>query len=848
MIGSTRWLLFIFVILTSVVAVVYLGARVAERMAALQAAPQDNVQWSLAQLDVELLALEVAAQNASSGSAESLQEMRRRFNVFYSRTNTISALPVFRVKGLSQNYESSLYLITWQLQDMAPDFDAPDDVLKTKVPKIIDEIEKMRPAARKITLEGVKQYSADADRSRGEFARLLQQTALVNTILIVAIGAALLFLFRQIRISRLRAAEIEAGSARNASTVSASLDAIIVINMDGKVVEFNPAAVQTFGYSRNAAVGAALEDLIIPPRHRAAHRRGVERLRSTGQQKVVGMGRVEMAALRSDGTEFPVEMSLALSDSPEGRIVTAFLRDISQRVKYEDDLRRARDEALQAAHAKSQFLAVMSHEMRTPLNGVMALLDLLAGTRLTHKQLSYVKTAATSAEILKQHVDDVLDLTRIQAGKMELFPRALNLVELLEEVQSLNLATAAKRGNRIKLNVDMPQPYFVADRKRLHQVLTNLASNAIKFTENGSIDISARFTGVRADTVDVLFEVSDTGIGIAPEHLDKIFEEFVTLDTSLQRNASGAGLGLPICKQIVDSMGGTIGVESEPGKGTRFWFRVPLKAAFPEKQEAPASAAPGRQKKDKFKLDVLVVEDNETNRFVAQELLASLGCHVTLANDGAQGVQAARAGAFDLILMDISMPVMNGWDAARAIRVGDGKSAVARILALTAHVIPDAQNLLDDSGIDGILLKPLRRDEIRAEIEAFANMKKPSPVAAKPAAVAARTGSALVDFTQAAELAELLGRDGFEARLGQFETEMHDGLARLHELAQGEKLREFGDLAHKLKGSAGVFGALALGARLDELQLAAKSRHIPRRTLQKARELLAPTCARLREV
>ncbi|MFO1034114.1 MAG: ATP-binding protein [Hyphomicrobiales bacterium] len=817
-----RGVLLVAAIVISALAVLFLGMRVAERMEALQSAPQDNVQWSLAQLDVELLALDVAAKDAQLARGDeglALKTLRQRFDIFYSRVNTIANLPLFRDNTLPEPTAHALAMIKTALERLAREIDGDDAALVAALPVVVADIESLRPQARFITLAGVKLYASESDATRSELSRLLEQTALVNTLLILAIGAALIFLARQIRISRRHAAELEQSSSRNASTVNASLDAIVVINMAGEIVEFNPAAVQTFGYSRNAAIGAQLDNLIIPERHRAAHRAGLVRLRETGQGKVVGTGRVVMEALRSDGSEFPVEMSLAQSHAPGGRVVTAFLRDISQRVEQEAELRRARDEALEGSRAKSQFLAMMSHEMRTPLNGVMALLDLLGAGKLTAKQKSYVETAAASAEILKQHVDDVLDLTRIQAGKLEFFPRVFNLVELLEEVQSLNLATAAQRGNRISLSVDMPEPYFVADRKRLHQVLTNLVGNAIKFTENGRISIAARFVNVKADVVTLQFEVSDTGIGIAPDMQAAIFEDFVTLDTFEQRNASGTGLGLPICRSIVEGMGGTIGVESKPGDGARFWFRVPLKAAFADQVKSAVITSKAALRKPRRALKVLVVEDNETNRFVARELLVSMGCHASLANNGAEGVAAAEAQRFDLILMDISMPVMNGWDAARAIRAGAGASQNVRIVALTAHVLPGESALLKESGMDGFLVKPLRRDALLALLDEGQGVTRGATVLEMGAPL--RAG--LISHGPLQEMKDLLGEAVFAERLAAFDKELQAGVRQLKSLCKAGDAAKLAALAHRLAGSASVFGAAGLVASLQELEVRGKA-------------------------
>jgi PAS domain S-box-containing protein len=804
------WLVALIISMTAAV-VLFLTIQVASRLTVIRSAPQDNVQWSLAQLDVELLAVDIAAKQAMSGNAADLAQFRQRFNVFYSRIKTTATMPIFRENKDTDASDHIIELIQSKLDQLIPVVDFADEKLKQQMGEFISTFEELRPLARQVTLNGVKLYGAQSDVTRADFAALLWKTAIFNALLVLALGIAMLFLLRQINISKRRADALQVSSDRNASTLVTSLDAIVIVNMEGKIVEFNEAATQTFGYSRNAAIGEKLEELIVPERYREYYKKGLAHFRATGQARVIGSGRIEMAALRSDGTEFPIEFSLGVTNSSEGQLVISFLRDISKRIEQEAELRKARDEALEASQTKSQFLAIMSHEMRTPLNGVMAVLDLLSTSRLNIKQKKLVSTATTSSEILKQHVDDVLDLTRIHAGKLELFPRVFDIVELHQEIQSISVAMAAKRGNRLILEIDFPNPYFVADRKRIHQVLTNLVGNAIKFTENGRIVISAKPSSVSNDFVTIEFKVRDTGIGIAKNQHSRIFEDFVTLDNSYQRTAGGTGLGLPICRSIVEAMGGTIGVESEVGSGSTFWFQLPLKAGF-EKNKPNSALMSLETKSRKHKtLKVLVVEDNETNRFVAGELLDAQGCDVVMAKDGAEGMEIAKLQRFDLILMDLSMPKMNGWDATRRIRATvSSKSRHSQIYALTAHALPEEQDALLKAGMQGCVLKPLRAKELHhllrtvsgnlMEITEDNIQKKKLP----------QNRDVIVDLQASAELREMLGENLFREKLDEFYKELEDGLEKIRSQLGLMNFVDIGNTAHKLAGSAAVFSAVQL--------------------------------------
>ena len=592
--------------------------------------------------------------------------------------------------------------------------DAADD-LAAKLNALDDELSQLRPLVRRITLKGVTQFAADTDAQRRHFVELLTRTATIDAMLICGLIGTLVVLYRQIQISRRAADEMQRGKDRYAKTINASLDAIIVTDPGGTILDFNPAAAEMFGFRPEDAIGKPVVELIIPPRFRPAHLGGVESFMSAEVGKLIGKGRLRTKAMRSDRHEFPVELSLAAVSGDTGPIIVAFVRDISKQIAAERALESARDEALAASEAKSRFVAVMSHEMRTPLNGVVGILDLLRGSALSPAQSKLVETAMTSAEILNQHVDDVLDTSRIHANRMDLAPSAFDFTQLANDVLGVTAAAAKARGNRVAFDAPPDLPKFYADRKRLQQVVINLVANAIKFTSDGRITIRAEVVHADAGAATLEVSVSDTGIGIPEEHLDRIFEDFVTLDAGYRRAAQGTGLGLPICRNIVRMMGGDIGVESRVGHGSRFWFRVSLPVAnvseTAERRASPALAQNGQTKS----LKVLVVEDIETNRMVVKHMLEDHGCEVTLAVDGEDGVGCAEREVFDVILMDISMPGVDGVEATRRVRNSpSAQSRAAPIFALTAHALPHEHEAFLRAGMQGCLVKPIRSHKIES--------------------------------------------------------------------------------------------------------------------------------------
>jgi signal transduction histidine kinase/AmiR/NasT family two-component response regulator len=364
-------------------------------------------------------------------------------------------------------------------------------------------------------------------------------------------------------------------------------------------------------------------------------------------------------------------------------------------------MRRLRQAALRASEAKSMFIATMSHEIRTPLNGVIGMARLLRDTPLTGEQREMLDTISQSGEALLDVINDVLDLSKLEAARMRVVYADYAPADILNSVAGLVRPAAREKGLMLDIDIDpdLP-PRGRGDAVRIRQVLLNLVGNAIKFTPSGRITLSLRRVPEAVE-----FAITDTGDGIAPEKIDTLFHPFTQLDSSPSRAYEGTGLGLAISKKLVELLQGEIGVESTPGHGSRFWFRVPYPP--PEGATAPVeslshSAAPVRP------LRVLIAEDNPANQLVASRLLQRLGHSVTCAANGAEAVAAYSAQSWDLVLMDCQMPGMDGYQAARAIR--SLEAAVGRrtpIVAVTANAMAEDMHKCLDSGMDGYLTKPI---------------------------------------------------------------------------------------------------------------------------------------------
>jgi signal transduction histidine kinase len=381
------------------------------------------------------------------------------------------------------------------------------------------------------------------------------------------------------------------------------------------------------------------------------------------------------------------------------------------------ELDAARRQAEQASRAKSEFLAVTSHEIRTPMNGILGAVDLLVGTALTPAQQRYVRVAHDSAAALLRLIDDVLDVSRIEAGKFTLTPAVVDLRALIAE--ALELAAVVVRDKPVRIvsevspRLDGP---VVADPLRLRQLIVNLLHNAAKFTERGTIELTASVRGETGATLQVRLSVRDTGVGIAPEQLASIFEPFTQADASSTRRHGGSGLGLAIVAELVALMQGQVRVESRPGAGSHFWVDLPLQRA-PEPEAPPAPAA-GGDDDDETPVSVLVAEDNPVNQLVVVEMLKALGCVVDVVDDGHAAQRAVLQRRYAIIFMDCHMPRVDGFEATRMIRERERRSGGhVVIVALTADSLATDRERCLAAGMDDFLTKPASSSQLSATIE-----------------------------------------------------------------------------------------------------------------------------------
>ncbi|UAL11154.1 PAS domain S-box protein [Caulobacter segnis] len=578
-------------------------------------------------------------------------------------------------------------------------------------------------------------------------------------------------------------------------------DIIVTTDMQGLATFVSPACEAVTGYAPEDILGRSSlpithPDDVEPVRDafgRLIAGQPIDRVRWRVRHKRTG----EWTWLESN----PVLIRDEISGAPTGYLDV--LRDVTAQKAQEDALAQARLDAEAATRSKAEFLANMSHELRTPLNSIIGFTRLLTESRgLTAEDQRRVELVHGAGQALHAVIDNVLDFSKLEAAALELHAAPFDLAEMLRQAVAMLEPQAAAKDLRLRAMIDADAPAsVVGDAGRLRQVLLNLLSNAVKFTARGGVTASLTRVGGDAAAPRLRVEIIDTGVGIAEAKQAGIFNRFVQAGSSVSAHYGGTGLGLAISHQLISLMGGEIGVESRPGAGSTFWFELALPAAG---SRSGAQAAPAAQPPRLSGRRILVVDDVELNRELMLALLSKYGCEVGLAEDGAQAIEALRAGAFELVLMDCQMPVMDGFAATQTIRASGEAFADIPIVALTASAQPEHLARCQAAGMNAHLTKPLNPGALEAVLETVFRAA-PAPASAEPERDAGEEARRY--------LVESMGAAAVRSLLAILVAQMENRFAQ----TDARTVRED---AHALAGSSGMMGFLELSRTCQALEAA----------------------------
>lgn len=611
-------------------------------------------------------------------------------------------------------------------------------------------------------------------------------------------------------------------------------------DLKGRIQMISPSIRELGGYEPQELIGRAVTDFFTPQDHsrRPAFRAMRELLRK-GRLK-----NIEINLRRKDGIEVASISNIRLLRDSQGRAygIEGVVRDITELKRASEEVMRAKELAEHSLRVKENFLANMSHEIRTPMNGIIGMIDLLDSTNLSPEQRDYVNILKESSETLLNILNDILDLSKIEAGKMQLRLRACSVRSIVEKVHHLFLPRAHKRGNQLRFRIDDSVPeYVLTDETRLVQILSNLVSNAIKFTEQGSIDILVRRINPQKKYITLYFEVKDTGIGISTDDQRKLFHTFSQLDTSTKKAYSGTGLGLAIAKQLVELMGGRIGVESQPGQGSRFYFTVRVKPhkAHTEKPSYTLEKSHMFECLRRHRPRILVVDDNAINRKVAAEILQRAACRVDLAADAHSALQLVEEHSYELILMDIQMPEIDGIEAMQMMRTK--YTQLPPIVAMTAYAMPEDHQRFIQLGMDDYIAKPLRAQQLLQKVVALVCQPNDK---ANPQPIIQRndnpTQAPIVDEQLLQQLIQYSSLAVVQESLQEFISESQQLLLECQQKLQQKDMEAARRILHTLKGSSGTLGAARFCqvASHLEAQLRQPNAHMPPEAIDQLHLLL----------
>ncbi len=591
------------------------------------------------------------------------------------------------------------------------------------------------------------------------------------------------------------------------STVEDGSDIIFIVDYKGNILYQNNSVRQTLGYSNNSLVGKNFFDYV--PVHLLTY---IKNQFLVSTRKTYNKG-IEFQFKCKDKSYKYLEFNSINLNKKEGiKGLILDCRDITQRKKDAEEL-------LRAQKAKEQFLANISHEIRTPINGIAGMAALLSQNPTHEEQKTYLNAIKSAADNLKVIINDILDLASIESGKLQLEKIGFNLNDLLNSlVDTFSMQAKEKRITLIHNLDKQANRVFIGDPVRLNQILINLISNAVKFTHAGSIKINVTAQKLKEDSYKLQFDITDTGIGIPQDKLQTIFESFSQADASVTRKYGGTGLGLTIVKQLVELQGGSISVSSKENAGSTFTFYLPYKTG---KKARPVKAGVHQPKsKESFKYySILLVEDNDINRLYASSILKMWGCHFETAENGVVALEKIRNHSFDAILMDVQMPVMDGLETTKAIRQGDPAKKDVLIIALTANATQQDYQKCLDAGMNDCIIKPFTQQDLFSSLNKHLGRKV---IVKRETGIKETQGDSLVDLSYLKKMSNN-NQEFINEIITTFLESMPGSIAEINQNATEGNWEQVAKVVHKIKPTITLMGINSLKDKILILEQEAKT-------------------------
>ncbi|MCB0496045.1 MAG: PAS domain S-box protein [Cyclobacteriaceae bacterium] len=588
-------------------------------------------------------------------------------------------------------------------------------------------------------------------------------------------------------------------------------------NLHGKLLMVSPSVLELTGYRSKEVIGKHIDDYYL---YNPRVKRIIKELRTKKNLK-----NVEVSIVKQNGEvrQCICNIRMVQTNKSEPFEIEGVVRDITQLKLTNQQLIEANETTENSLRIKEQFLANMSHEIRTPMNGIIGMIDLLEQSVLDKKQKNYVGTLKKSSSILMEILNDILDISKIEAGRMELKPHTFFPVQLVNKIKALFSPIAATNHISLSYYIDKSVPeQIIGDETRLIQVLSNLISNALKFTESGgSIDISLDLLRKIDKKIYIRVEVTDSGIGISREDQKRLFSSFTQLDNSTTKPYSGTGLGLSISKQLVNLMGGKIGVYSNLGKGSTFWFT--FEALISDKETVLENTISLLKETEtpvhSLSQNVLVVDDNLINREVAGEILSQSGCNVKLAQSGLEAIELVEENDFDIVFMDIQMPEMDGIQTTRRIKKLN-KRPLPKIIAMTAYAMKEDEEKFIKKGLDDYLAKPIRAQELIDKVVKWSGtiIEKNGSANGKKA----NNTPKVINKDVLEQLEKYGGKELIDSVYDEFEVETMEQLEACKKALTNSNWIDIQKLLHTIKGTSGTLGIEKISEKAKQIEFRLK--------------------------